>query len=84
MLPLLLQTHIPPSPTLFIINRSLLLQFLFGSPKTPKTLLSFLTLDNLTMGKASSINIPSLSIADFHSTLDFFSSSSPSSSVIVE
>jgi hypothetical protein len=80
-----LHTHIAPSPTLFIINLSLLLLLLVGSPTTPNTLLSFLTLDNLTIGKASSINIPSLPIADFHSTLLLsFSSSSFISSSIAE
>jgi hypothetical protein len=40
--PLLLQTHIPPSPAEFTIHLSFLEFCLFGSPNAPKTRLSFL------------------------------------------
>ena len=59
----------PPSPTEFTINLSALLLLLLLSPKTPKTRLSFLILDNSILGNASSIVIPSLSYNICHSVL---------------
>ncbi len=51
-------------------------------PKTPKTRLSFLILDNSILGSASSIVIPSLSYNICHSVLSLISLSGVSVAIL--